>query len=45
MPEMRAVQYDRYGPPEVLHVVRLPIPQAEPDQVLVKVAATTVNGG
>lgn len=40
---MRAVVYDRYGPPEVLRVedVSRPIPAA--GQVLVKVAATSIN--
>lgn len=40
---MRAVVYDRYGPPEVLRVedVEQPVPKA--DEVLVKVRATTVN--
>ena len=45
MTDMRAVLYDRYGPPEVLRVARLPIPRPERDQVLVRVLATTVNGG
>jgi NADPH:quinone reductase-like Zn-dependent oxidoreductase len=40
---MRAVVYDRYGPPEVLRVedVERPVPAA--DEVLVQVHATTVN--
>jgi NADPH:quinone reductase-like Zn-dependent oxidoreductase len=40
---MRAVVYDRYGPPDVLRLedVERPIPRA--DEVLVKVHATTVN--
>lgn len=40
---MRAVVYDRYGPPEVLRVedVEQPVPNA--DEVLVKVHAATVN--
>jgi NADPH:quinone reductase-like Zn-dependent oxidoreductase len=40
---MRAVVFDRYGPPEVLRVedVERPVPKA--DEVLVRVHATTVN--
>ena len=40
---MRAVRYDRYGPPRVLSVVEVPVPDPGPDQVLVRVKATSVN--
>jgi NADPH:quinone reductase-like Zn-dependent oxidoreductase len=40
---MRAVAYDRYGPPEVLRVEDFPVPSPGPNQVLVEVAATSVN--
>ncbi len=40
---MRAVVYDRYGPPEVLRLEDIPTPTPGPKQVLVKVAATSVN--
>lgn len=40
---VKAVVYDRYGPPDVLHVEDLPIPSPAAGQVLVKVAATSVN--
>lgn len=45
MAEMRAAVYDRYGPPEVLRVARLPVPQPVAGEVLVRVWATSVNGG
>lgn len=40
---MRAVVYDRYGPPEVLRVEDVPMPAPAAGQVRVKVAATSVN--
>ena len=40
---MRAVVYDRYGSPEVLRVEEVPVPSPGAGQVLVKVAATSVN--
>ncbi|MET3769218.1 NADPH:quinone reductase-like Zn-dependent oxidoreductase [Marisediminicola sp. UYEF4] len=40
---MRAVVYDRYGPPDVLRVEEIPVPAPGPTQVLVEVAATSVN--
>lgn len=40
---MRAVVYDRYGPPDVLRVDEVPVPSPGPEQVLVKVVATSVN--
>ncbi|MEU8871316.1 NAD(P)-dependent alcohol dehydrogenase [Streptomyces javensis] len=45
MSEMRAARFDRYGPPEVLYEGTLPKPVAGPDEVLVRVHATSVNGG
>ncbi|MEU4053959.1 NAD(P)-dependent alcohol dehydrogenase [Streptomyces olivaceus] len=45
MSEMNAVLFDRYGPPEVLHVARRPVPAVGPDEVLVRVRAVGVNGG
>lgn len=40
---MRAVVYDRYGPPDVLRIESLSQPSPAARQVLVKVAATSVN--
>ena len=40
---MKAVVYDRYGPPDVLRVEEVPVPTPGPNQVLVQIAATSVN--
>ena len=40
---MRAVVYDRYGPPDVLRVEQVPKPAPDTDEVLVAIAATSVN--
>jgi NADPH:quinone reductase-like Zn-dependent oxidoreductase len=40
---VKAVVHDRYGPPEVLRVEEVPIPSPGAKQVLVRVAATSVN--
>ncbi len=42
---MRAVQYHRYGGPDVIGVHEVPVPTPAPGEVLVRVGATTVNGG
>jgi NADPH:quinone reductase-like Zn-dependent oxidoreductase len=41
--EMRAVVYDRYGPPDVLRLEELERPVPKEDEVLVRVHASTVN--
>jgi NADPH:quinone reductase-like Zn-dependent oxidoreductase len=38
-----AVLYDRYGAPDVLRIEEVPTPTPGPGQILVKVAATSVN--
>ena len=40
---MKAVVYDRYGPPDVLRVEDVPMPAPSSGQVRIKVAATSVN--
>ena len=40
---MRAVEYDQYGPPNVLQTRMVPRPRADPGQALVQVHASSVN--
>jgi NADPH:quinone reductase-like Zn-dependent oxidoreductase len=40
---VKAVVYDRYGPPEVLHIEEVPVPTPAAGQVLIRVAATSIN--
>lgn len=40
---MRAVVHDRYGPPDVLRLEDVPLPELAPDGVLVQVHATTLT--
>jgi NADPH:quinone reductase-like Zn-dependent oxidoreductase len=40
---MKAVVYDRYGPPDVLRVADVPLPVPKAEQVRVRIAATSVN--
>lgn len=44
LPEtMRAAHFDAPGPPDVIHVQELPVPQPGPGEVLIKVAFAGVN--
>jgi NADPH:quinone reductase-like Zn-dependent oxidoreductase len=45
MATMRAAQYDRFGPPEVLHVAEVPQPPVKPGYIKVRVQAASLNGG
>lgn len=45
MDEMRAALFDSFGPPEVLYEGKVPVPRIKPDEVLVRVRASSVNGG
>lgn len=40
---MTAAVYDRYGPPEVLRLAEVPVPEPGAGQVRVRVAATSIN--
>lgn len=42
---MKAITFAEYGPPEVLKLEQIPRPEPKPDEILVRVRATTVNYG
>lgn len=43
MASMRAITFDSFGPPEVLQWTELPVPSPGPGEVVIRVAAATVN--
>lgn len=40
---MKAVLYDRFGPPDVLHIRSIPLPMVHRGEVLVRIIAASVN--
>jgi NADPH:quinone reductase-like Zn-dependent oxidoreductase len=40
---MKALQFEKYGPPAVLSIQELPLPVLEDDEVLVQVKASSIN--
>ncbi len=41
---MKAIVYEKYGPPDVLHLIEMEKPVPTDDEVLIKVQAVSING-
>jgi len=45
MPTMKAASYEHYGTPDVVTLVDVPRPVPKPNELLIRVSATSVNSG
>lgn len=43
MEKMKSIVYEKYGGPDVLHIVQTPIPKPGPEQLLIKVTSSSVT--
>jgi len=43
MTTMKALRFERYGPPSVLSLVQLPVPELKPGEALVELRASAIN--
>jgi NADPH:quinone reductase-like Zn-dependent oxidoreductase len=43
MGSMKAITQDRYGPPEILRLAEIPVPELDDDRMLIRVKAASVN--
>ncbi len=42
---MKAAVYERYGPPEVVEIREVPMPSPKPNEILIRIHASTVSSG